>query len=329
MKKNITVIKIIMIIIVIFPNPVWASTLSLSPSSAGLSEGEIAQMDINLTTKSGETVNALSAYLSYPRDSMKIEWITYQNSFNITTEELFQDGNIKITRGNINPQSGVLKVGTIGFTPTKSGTLRLSFLSGSAAPSAADSKDTLDLTNSEGVTYQVAAKQPGSTDAPAVTTSKKILPKIDQISVSAIATNSAVVAWQTDIAADSFAQYGVEKGKYTFTEYDSKFVTDHKLKISGSHLKAGTQYYLRIKSKDSSGNLSTSEEMAIQLLGENQESIFQKAPDVEKLGPLPKNLSYAIGASLVMILLAILVGFLIWRKKKKDEGDSDPYLGSD
>lgn len=285
-------------------------------------------MDINLTTKSGETVNALSAYLSYPRDSMKIEWITYQNSFNITTEESFQDGNIKITRGNINPQSGVLKVGTIGFTPTKAGPIRLSFLSGSAAPSAIDSKDTLDLTNSKGATYQVAVKQPGPTDAPALT-DKKILPKIDQISVSAIATNSAVVAWQTDIAADSFAQYGVEKGKYTFTEYASKFVTDHKLKISGSHLKAGTQYYLRIKSKDSSGNLSASEEMAIQLLGEpDKESIFQKAPDVQKLGPLTKNLSYAIGASLVMILLAILIGFLI-RRKKPGKDDTDPYLGSD
>lgn len=70
------------------------------------------------------------------------------------------------------------------------------------------------------------------------------------------AQTSATVAWTTDEAADSQAEYGTTSSYTASTTLDSSLVTSHSVSVTG--LTASTTYHYRVLSTDASGNLAAS-----------------------------------------------------------------------
>jgi len=80
-------------------------------------------------------------------------------------------------------------------------------------------------------------------------------PEISDISAQNIGTSSATITWNTDEAADSEVEYGLDTG-YGSSASSSALITAHSIDLVG--LDAGTEYHFRAKSRDGVGNLSIS-----------------------------------------------------------------------
>lgn len=81
-------------------------------------------------------------------------------------------------------------------------------------------------------------------------------PVISGISASSLTQTGATISWTTDKAADTQIEYGLTTSYGNSTTLDATAVTSHSQTLSG--LSANTTYNYRVKSKDSSGNLTTS-----------------------------------------------------------------------
>lgn len=127
----------------------FASNLYLFPQSANIPYGEVLTVNIGLNTY-GESVNGVSAYLSYPTDKVEVAWISYGSSFPIQAEESVDNGLIRISRGSIEGENGNVSIATIGLKGKSYGSASLSFVDGSYAPRASDSSDSLNLMQSAG-----------------------------------------------------------------------------------------------------------------------------------------------------------------------------------
>ena len=84
-------------------------------------------------------------------------------------------------------------------------------------------------------------------------------PGISSVSSFDLKENSATITWTTDEAADSFVEFSTSTGFITGT-LQGKFVfeTSHSIILSG--LTSETTYYYKVRSSDSSGNVSVSDE---------------------------------------------------------------------
>lgn len=99
---------------------------------------------------------------------------------------------------------------------------------------------------------------PTPTASPTPTPSPDITPPIiSSIIVSRIYSESAVVTWTTNEAANSTVEFGVDAG-YGSSTRDSNFVTSHSVSLNG--LTAGTLYHYRVVSYDAAGNGAASED---------------------------------------------------------------------
>ncbi len=83
-----------------------------------------------------------------------------------------------------------------------------------------------------------------------------ILPKIDNVKVSDVTTDSARITWETDQPADARVDYG-ETASYGDMKYDPALKTAHAFLLS--NLKAGTTYYFKVTSRNGYGFGSTSD----------------------------------------------------------------------
>jgi hypothetical protein len=83
-------------------------------------------------------------------------------------------------------------------------------------------------------------------------------PVISGVSVSSITSSSATVSWTTDEASDSQVEYGTTTSYGASSALNSSMVTSHSQSLTG--LGAGMQYHYRVKSKDTAGNLATSQD---------------------------------------------------------------------
>ena len=81
-------------------------------------------------------------------------------------------------------------------------------------------------------------------------------PVISAVSTSNITTTGATVTWTTNEAADSQVEYGITAAYGQTTSLNPTFLTAHSVAISG--LSSNTTYHFMAKSRDGSGNLSTS-----------------------------------------------------------------------
>ena len=86
-------------------------------------------------------------------------------------------------------------------------------------------------------------------------------PDITKISVPIITADAAAVVWTTNEGADGQVSYGLTQGSYSnSSDVAASFVTNHLITLGS--LTAETTYYFVIKTKDSKGNLTTSNEQS-------------------------------------------------------------------
>jgi len=241
----------------------FASTFYLSPATTNIPSGSIVSVSVGVNT-AGESINGVSAYLSYPADKLDVAWISYGSSFTIEAESSYGGGSIKISRGNISGIVGNVNVATIGLVGKSIGTATVAFVGGSAAPRTSDSSDSLNLGGSSGGTYTIGAPLTVSITQEATDTAKPIIKNIAVVDVS---TNSAIVIWETDEPSDSTLEYGLTANKYFLTIFDKTLTATHSAKLEGELLTPGAIIHYIVKSKDKANNEGVSKDSSIQLKG--------------------------------------------------------------
>lgn len=255
----------------------FASTLNLSPSGGNISVGSTLNVSVRLNA-GGDSVNGVSAVLSYPADKLDVAYINYGSAFSIAAEGTYGGGSIRISRANFSGVSGNVLVATIGFKGKSPGVATVSFIGGSAAPRAADSSDSLSLGGSSGATFNVGgAAAPAAsakattakiqTPAASVAPADALGPKILNVKVAEISPNSTTITWDTDEKSDSYVEYGLEKDNYFLNASDKIFTTTHKVKLEGPLLTPGARFHFKVSSRDTSGNTSFSEDATFQTKG--------------------------------------------------------------
>ena len=137
---------------------ILASTFSLSPWKTIIPSGDIVPVDLKINTNN-ESINGVSAYLSYPGDKIEVEWITYSEAFSVQAEESYGNGIIKISRGSFTGATGNVTIATVGFKGKAIGEAVVSFVDGSFAPRTSDSSDSLNLSGSTGATFTVVQSE--------------------------------------------------------------------------------------------------------------------------------------------------------------------------
>jgi hypothetical protein len=238
-----------------------ASTLSISPPNGPVHLGEILPVRVNLDT-SGSQITSVSTYLTYPSDKFDVAWIDGGlSAFSFQINQEIASGVIKISRNNGTPLSGQVPVIDIGLKAKNLGPALLAFTSGSIALRASDNGNTLNLGSSHGGSY-VVTSQPVNGNHSA--------PLISNISVSNVKETSFTVSWQTDEPSTSEVTYGFLENQYIYQAASTSLTTNHQVNVSNSPehpLIHGSLVHFRIKSKDQSGNLSTSSDKNIRLIG--------------------------------------------------------------
>ena len=81
-------------------------------------------------------------------------------------------------------------------------------------------------------------------------------PLVSNLNVSQVTTNSAVVAWDTDEAADSQVEYGLSTSYGYETNKEAVLMTSHSVQVTG--LSEGMRYHFRVKSVNAYGYLGIS-----------------------------------------------------------------------
>jgi hypothetical protein len=253
-----------------FVPSVSASTLYLSPGSANIPQGSTVSVSVGLNTK-GESINGVSAYLTYPADKLEVAWISYGGSFAIAAEGAYGGGSIRISRGSVSGVVGSVNVATIGFKGKTQGSATVFFAGGSGAARTSDSSDSLNLGGSTGGTFTVTAPLPagqtGTSATPAAKDQKT--PIVTNVIVNSISTASATISWTTDEKADSQVEYGLQSGKYFLSLIDPVLTTSHTIKVQGPALTSGALFHFRVKSRNAAGTEGVSVDKTFQLKGYN------------------------------------------------------------
>jgi len=247
-----------------FVSPSFASTLYLSPGSANISQGETVSVNVGINT-SGESVNGVSAYLSYPEALLEVAWISYGSRFDLAAEGTYGGGSIRISRGSISGVVGNVNLATIGFRGKAQGQATVAFVGGSGVPRTSDSSDALNLGGSTGGLYTVVASQPVTSTPTGQQDSTKLA--ISNVKVSLISTDSATITWETNEKSDSTVEYGLIPNKYFLTSYDKTLTATHTAKLEGEALVPGATFHFRVKSKDEKANEESSSNYTFKLKG--------------------------------------------------------------
>ncbi len=83
-------------------------------------------------------------------------------------------------------------------------------------------------------------------------------PVISNVQAGGLTQSSAMISWNTDEAADSQVEYGLDTNYGSTTALDPTLITEHNLQLS--NLQPSTTYHYRVHSRDASGNLATSDD---------------------------------------------------------------------
>src|SRR5205823_6216873 len=81
-------------------------------------------------------------------------------------------------------------------------------------------------------------------------------PVISGVSISGIGNSTATVSWSTDVPATSQVEYGTTTSYGAMTQVDTALLTGHTQTVNG--LAGGTLYHFRVRSKDSNGTETVS-----------------------------------------------------------------------
>lgn len=233
-------------------------TLYFSPATGVFEESASFWLNIMVDT-TGQAVNAVAAYFSYPEDKLEPLGVnTVGSVMTIWPEKEAVGGRVKIAGGLPTPGfSGIKKVASLGFkAKTSSGSVNFKFSEDSAVLTDLDNSNILNLNLSGEGNYSFEPKTVVPPEIkPAV---------ISELKVSQITQREATISWKTDKEADSQIEYGLS-ADYGLMVSDGKLSKEHSITISG--LSAGTLYHIRVRSGLATGQESKSEDLTFSTLG--------------------------------------------------------------
>jgi len=282
------------------------ATLSFSPSTVVVSQGEAISIDVMVNT-SGEAVNAIGAYFTYPAD--KLDFLEVQTADSVMTlfaEQTGTNGLVQISGGKPTPGfSGVHKVASVRFLAKALGAATLTFTADAVVLRNSDNQDVLNrISSGRAVITIISSSVPvppvipptSSPSVPTIPTTTGQVP-FDEVIVSDVTENSAVISWKTEIPSISKIVYD---GK---TLFDGAVTTDHRIVLSG--LTADTPYTFQVVGQAGDGQFRT---QAVGSQGQEQGQVQEKMRDFFNRVP---------GGLITVLILLVLTGgsvfFLIIR----------------
>jgi hypothetical protein len=121
-------------------------------------------------------------------------------------------------------------------------------------------------------------------------------PSISDVSVASITASSALISWTTNEACDTQVEYGASLSYGSMTVLNTSMVNTHSQIVGG--LNPGTVYNFRVRSKDSAGNLSISNNAIFTTSGTLPGAPTNLIPDSNSTGiPINQVLSWTPGAN--------------------------------
>jgi peroxiredoxin len=129
---------------------------------------------------------------------------------------------------------------------------------------------------------------------------------ISGINASSITDVSAIIGWVTDKAATSQLEYGTTNTYGSSTALNQDLNTSHSITLTG--LKPSTTYHFKVKSKDATGNESTSQDQTFTTRGivsvatETGPEIGKRAPDftLQDINGKTVKLSESLGKKVIV-----------------------------
>ncbi|MEZ4645822.1 MAG: fibronectin type III domain-containing protein [Chloroflexota bacterium] len=91
---------------------------------------------------------------------------------------------------------------------------------------------------------------------------------LGDITVTPSGGTATRLTWTTNEVANSRIQFGTQPGSYTHEVFNSLYVTQHSVTLTG--LQEGVTYYYKMSSTDPSGNTFTSQEFTFTFVAEMQ-----------------------------------------------------------
>lgn len=230
------------------------ATMSLSPGSSSVAQGNILTVSIRENSGS-EPINAASATLSYPADKLDFISIGNSSAFSIVAVNSGGGGTVKVERGALPAVTGSQTIATVRFrAKTNSGVANVEITSGSLISA---NSNTNVYTGGSGGRYTLTASvaQQAQPEPPKDTTA----PIIKDLKVVEAGINFAVITWTTSEPATTEVNYGLNTG-YGLSATDSNPVTEHKITLNSPLMLPATDYHYMVKSVDPAGNATSSED---------------------------------------------------------------------
>ena len=117
-------------------------------------------------------------------------------------------------------------------------------------------------------------------DDATLTFTTQTVPSISATTVSATTATTATISWTTNIAGDSYIEYGTT-ASYGLRQGSTILATSHEVALTG--LSSSTLYYYRTRSSDANGNLAVSASGTFTT--ESSVSADAVAPEISDVGP--------------------------------------------
>lgn len=238
-----------------------SATLNLTPATVNTGQGGVFSVGININT-SGNPVNAVQAVLSYPTASLDFVSITTTDVFGIGAEKKGGNGTVSIVRASTEAVTGTQLIASVKFkAKATTGSAKIAFTDASKVLTTdASGNNVLGATTGSTVNFKGVASSTAtgssSTGTAVADPNDKIAPKISNVKVADIKSNSATITWITSEPATSEVDYGLDSN-YGLAASNSDYVTQHKVVLDSAILKPGTTFNYRISSSDPSGNVAT------------------------------------------------------------------------
>lgn len=238
------------------------ATFYLTPATVNTGQGGVFSVGIFINT-ANNPVNAVQTVLSYPTATLDYVSITTTDAFGIGAEKTGGNGTVSIVRANTSGVTGTQQIASVKFkAKATTGSAKIAFTEASKVLTTDGSgKNILGTTtgstvNFKGVASSANSTASGGTASATADPNDKIAPKISDIKVIDVKSNSATITWTTSEPSTSDVEYGIDDN-YGLSASNPEFVTQHKVVLDSSVLKPGTTFSYKVSSTDPSGNTAT------------------------------------------------------------------------
>jgi outer membrane biosynthesis protein TonB len=273
-----------------------SASMTLTPSSGTIAIGDTISVGV-YEDSGAQDVNAAKANLTYNANVLTFVSVTSSPAFSIDAATSGGSGTVNIERGALPAVTGNQLIATITFSGKASGSAAVNFTGSSSVLAASGPQANQNiLTSTNGGNYTVPSPpspppppptpspspspsptpsprpsspspspspstkpspSPSPSPRPSSSSSKDSTPPvISNINITDIGISSATVSWDTNEPATSQVDYGITTN-YELTNGNGLYVKSHKLALSYKLLNPDTEFHVRVKSVDASGNVAT------------------------------------------------------------------------